>query len=279
MNQPTLDLPTKANPSQLGLHNVDVNPKNIDLQTNVKQHNLGSDSYVNLPISNLHKHKSEETGKNVNELDILIQQLKHSNLKKKPPRSVFEPIVCLTETLLEDDHSTAMFYKVLNALHPERLDLYVAAVRVALQAAESEPGVNAGAVFVRALRDFADVAGVNLGLRRASDGEGDNENIDRRSRSEIPMVPIAPLSPPSVNEAIWSETQLVLRRQMTQATYDAVLQSTELMGRENDVYIVGVQTEMAKEWLENRLRDIVQRALSSVVGTSVKVEFRLMSTK
>jgi hypothetical protein len=278
VNQPNLDLPIKANPAQLGLHNISVNPENVDLQVNVKQHNVGSDSYVNLSNSDLHKHKSEEIGKNVNELDVLIQQLKHSNLGKKPPRNVFEPIVCLTETLLEDDHSTAMFYKVLNVLYPERLDLYVVAVRVALQAAEVEPGVNAGAVFVRALRDFADVAGVDLGLKRTSDGEG-NENIDKRSRIEVPMAPIAPLSPPSVNEAIWSETQSVLRRQMTRATYDAVLQSTELIGRENNIYIVGVQTEMAKEWLENRLRDIVQRALASVVGTSVKVEFRLMNTE
>jgi hypothetical protein len=280
VNQSNLDLPVKANPFQLGLHNTGVNPGNIDLQTNVKQHNVGSESYVNLPISNLHKHKSEEFGKNVNELDILIQQLKQNNSEKKPPRNTFQSIVHLTELLLEDNHSTAMFYKVLGVLYPERLDLYVAAVRVALQAVESEPGVNAGAVFVRALRDFADVAGVDLGLKRTSDGEDNSkENIDRRLGTEVPTAPIAPLSPPSVDEAIWSETQLMLRRQMTRATYDAILQGTELVGRENGVYIVGVQTEMAKEWLENRLRDIVQRALSSVVGTSIKVEFRLMNTK
>ena len=34
--------------------------------------------------------------------------------------------------------------------------------------------------------------------------------------------------------------------------------------------------EIAKEWLENRLHDIVQRALSSVVGENVMIEFELI---
>jgi hypothetical protein len=279
VNQADPDLPTEANPAQLDLHNMIVNPKNLDLQASVKQHNVGSNSYVNLPIQDLHNDKSAESGKNVNELDILIQQLKRSNLKKLR-RNTLEPIVHLTEVLLEDNHSTAMFYKVLNALYPERLDLYVSAVRVALQVAEAEPGVNSGAVFVRTLREFADVAGVNLGLKGNSDKRDNNgENVNQSLAPEVPVMPVASLAPPSVDEAIWSETQSVLQRQMTRATYDAVIQGTRLVGRENDIYVIGVQTEMAKEWLENRLRDVIQRALSSVLGVSVKVEFRLMTSR
>jgi chromosomal replication initiation ATPase DnaA len=90
------------------------------------------------------------------------------------------------------------------------------------------------------------------------------------------MTSLPPLAPPSVNEAIWAETQSVLRPQMTRATYDTIIQGTMLLGRENGNYVVGVQTEMAKEWLENRLRDIVRRALSSVIGVTVNVEFRLI---
>jgi hypothetical protein len=33
---------------------------------------------------------------------------------------------------------------------------------------------------------------------------------------------------------------------------------------------------LAKEWLDNRLHDIVQRALASVVGNAVTVEFVLL---
>jgi hypothetical protein len=279
VNSSNPNLPTGVNPSQLGLHNVVVNREFTDLQANVKQYNSDSDSYVNSLNPDLHNHKSEESGKNVNELDILIQQLKH-NSNKKPLRGIFEPTVQLTEVLLEDNHSTAMFYKVLGALYPERLDLYVAAVRVALQAAESEKGVNSGAVFVRALRDFADIAGVDLGLKRSlldkEDGEGRQDEGWLGTEAPVSLAPT--FVKPSVDEAIWAETQTMLRRQMTRATYDAVIQGTELVRRENEVYIVGVQSEMAKEWLENRLREIVQRTLSSVVGMPVKVEFKLMQS-
>jgi len=277
VNQTDSGLPDKANPAQLGLHNINVNPENMDLQVNVKQHNMGSTAYVNPTTPNLHNDKSEESEKNVNELDILIQQLKHTN-QKNPRRKIFEPVIHLTENLLDDDHSSAMFYKVLNALYPERLDLYVAAVRVAVQTVEKDPEVNPGAVFVRALREFADVAGVDLGLKDYSKSQNESDRGNgSQSGTEAPLPSTVTFAPPSVDEAIWAETQSVLQRQMTRATYDAIVQNTRLMGHDDGVYIVGVQSGMAKEWLENRLRDVVQRALSSVIGTSIEIEFRLMN--
>jgi hypothetical protein len=270
------ELPTEANPDQSDLHIVTVNPNNSDLLPSVKQNKPGSDGYVNLSFPNLPKGKSEESHKNVNELDILIKQLKYNNLNKNSRKVAFEPIIRLTETILKDHHSEAMFYKVLNILYPERLDLYVAAVQVALEAGETEPQINLGAVFVRALRDFAAEAGVDLGLRPASDRDL-NSQEENGLGTQVPndTVSLSPLAQPSVNEAIWAETQAVLRPQMTRATYDTIIQGTRLLGRENGNYIIGVQTEMAKEWLENRLRDIVRRALSNVIGVTVNVEFRL----
>lgn len=269
-----LFLPT--NPLQSDLHKQVVNQNNSDLLSDVKQKNTDLGGYVNLRFSNLYEGKSEEIRKNVNELDILINQLKQTNLSKNSRRETFEPIIRLTEMLLNDNHSEAMFYKVLNSLYPEWLGLYTAAIRVALEADESDSPVNLGAVFVRALRDFADEAGVDLGLRQTSGKELDNPGEETLgTRVPTDLLPLLPLTPPSVNEAIWAETQSVLRPQMTRATYDAIIQGTRLMGREDGTYIVGVQTEMAKEWLENRLRDIVRRALSSVVGVTVNVEFEL----
>lgn len=276
VNQTNPELLAEAKSSYSTLHNAVVNPDNPGLLTGVKHYNVGSDSYVNPSNPASPGDKSEDFGKNVNELDILIQQLKQDNLKKNIRRDVFEPIIRLTETLLQDTHSTGMLFKVLNALYPERVDLYVAAVRVALEAAEAGPQVNRGAVFVRALRDFADVAGIDLGLKRGS-AEESNEEGSGNLGSQPPMTPSSPLAPPSVDEAIWTETQLTLRRQMTQATYDAIIQKTALIGHDGGIYIIGVHTEMAKEWLENRLYDIVQRALSSVVGVPVSVEFRLLN--
>lgn len=266
-----------ANPGDSILHNDMVNPKNTDLLTRVKQQNPDLDSYVNIHNAYLPGIKSEESGKNVNELDKLIQQLKQSNLKRNLRRTAFEPIIHLTEDLLEDTHSAAMLYKVLNVLYPERLDLYLAAVRVALEAAEDEPRINRGAVFVKSLRDFAEIAGIELGLKRSGPREEKWETGEESVGTRVPEVMNFP-SPIRVdeNEAIWSETQLVLSRQMTRATYDAIIQGTVLLGRKGNRYLVGVQTEMAKEWLENRLRDLVQRALANVIGAPVAIEFSLI---
>ncbi|MCB0176227.1 MAG: hypothetical protein KDJ97_37365 [Anaerolineae bacterium] len=275
VNQGESELPNKANPVQLGLHNRSVNPDNTDLPTGVKHNDSDLGSYVNPSNLELLDNKSEIPGKNVNELDILIQKLKHNNIKKNIRRDVFEPIINLTETLLEDNHSTGMLYKVLDILYPERVDLYLAAVRVSLDAAKTDPNVNRGAVFVRTLRDFADVARIDLGMKRGPVETIEEEtffgNPGSQSRSILPP----PLAKPSAQEAIWAETQLLLRRQMTQATYDTIIQGTTLVGQRQDKYVVGVQSEMAKEWLENRLRDIVQRALSGVLGRAAVIEFVL----
>ena len=167
-----------------------------------------------------------------------------------------------------------MLYKVLNALYPERLDLYVSAVRVALEASETDHLVNRGAVFVRTLRDFSEIAGIDLGLKPLSDGYSTDDR--RNPGSQIETSSPVPDVLPSVNDAIWAETQLMLRRQMTQATYDAIIQGTVLLNQDDNKYVIGVHNEMAKEWLENRLHDIVRRTLSSVVGVSVDTEFQLM---
>jgi hypothetical protein len=277
VNRQNQELPGKANPQQSDLHIDMVNPEEADLLLSVKQNNPGLEGYVNLSFSHLPASKSVESSKNVNKLDLLIKQVKQIRLTKNSLRPAFEPIVQLTETLLKDDHSGPMFYKVLTALYPSRLDLYLAAIQVAMEAAEADPQINQGAVFVRTLRDFAANAGVDLGLKQISEREtaGSQENNPLGTQEPGLDTSLAPMTPPSVNEAIWAETLSVLRPQMTRATYDTIIQGTILLGRENGNYIVGVQTEMAKEWLENRLRDIVRRALSNVIGVTINIEFRL----
>jgi chromosomal replication initiation ATPase DnaA len=79
----------------------------------------------------------------------------------------------------------------------------------------------------------------------------------------------------SVEEAIWSETLSKLQGQMTKGAFDSVMQKTNLVSIEDDIYIVQVAAPSAKEWLENRWRAVVERALSSVIGVKVKVSFRL----
>ena len=83
----------------------------------------------------------------------------------------------------------------------------------------------------------------------------------------------SPLSP----EQTWEMALGQLQMQMTQATFDTWLANTQLISATNSNWQITVKTAAAKEWLENRLRDIVQRTLTSVVGISVQVEFRLMN--
>ena len=270
VNRANPELLQLAKSKQLDLHNAPVNPTNMDLQRSVKQNNSEKDSYVNPLNPTLPGAKSEISGKNVNELDILIQQIKYKNIRKNLRKQAFEPIVQLTEEILGDKHSTGLFYKVLGVLYPERLDLYTAAVRVALNVAEMDIQVNLGAVFVKTLRDFAETAGVDLGLKPMMGEKTEVGNPGSQLQVDIETFDL-----PSADEAIWAEAQSMLRRQMTRATYDAIIQGTALVGQNDNKYVIGVQTEMAKEWLENRWHDIVQRTLSNVVGTVVTLEFIL----
>ena len=277
MNRDSVELPQLANPSELDLHNYKVNRSNLDLPPSVKPEKSRSDSYVNLPFTELLDHKSEIHGKNVNELIQLIKEIKQKQIRKNIRREIFEPIITLTESLLEDSHSTAMLYKVLNALYPERLDLFLAAVHESLTAAETDPNVNRGAVFVRAIQDYTATAGIELGFGRVSTGSFEPQNSDGNPGSHPNFVSPSSIMP-STSEAIWAETQLALRRQMTQATYDAIVQGTRLLGHTDNRYIVGVHTETARQWLENRLRNIVERALSTVVGEVVQIDFVLTNS-
>ncbi len=269
----------QANSPQLDLHNSVVNPSFSNSPALVKQNNAELGSYVNQHYGDLRQAKSGKFQRNVNELDILIQQLKKQNTGKKNLRKdSLLPIIELTENLLNDKHSRGMFIKALDAFYPNHLDLYVTAIRIAIEAENDLADVNLGAVFVRTIRELAEVVGIDLGINRPGAENSQNDfatgNPGSQSISETKM---SILTPPSIADAIWSETQLVLRRQMTQATYDAIIQGTILIEQSDNKYLIGVRSEMAKEWLENRLRDIVQRALSITVGKPVNIEFKLIS--
>jgi hypothetical protein len=89
-----------------------------------------------------------------------------------------------------------------------------------------------------------------------------------------PAIPDAP-SPtpaPAPEESLWAETQAALRRQMTQATYDAIIRPARLANVEGQVWTLAAPA-VAAEWLENRLSDKVQQAASAVAGYAVTLRF------
>lgn len=78
-------------------------------------------------------------------------------------------------------------------------------------------------------------------------------------------------------ENAWKAALGELEMQMTRATFTTWLQGTKALACEDDEFVIGVRNDFAKDWLENRLMDLVTRTLSGVVGRRVTVRFVVWS--
>lgn len=78
-------------------------------------------------------------------------------------------------------------------------------------------------------------------------------------------------------EHAWKAALGELEMQMTRATFTTWLQGTKALTCENDEFVIGVRNDFAKDWLENRLHDLITRTLSGVVGEKVTVRFVVWS--
>ncbi len=78
-------------------------------------------------------------------------------------------------------------------------------------------------------------------------------------------------------ETVWKATLGELEMQMTRATFTTWLQGTKALSFADDEFVVGVRNDFAKDWLENRLYDLIVRTLSSVVNRLVSVRFVVWS--
>ncbi len=74
---------------------------------------------------------------------------------------------------------------------------------------------------------------------------------------------------------IWAQTQLVLQRQLTRATYETLIQGTKLLPLLKGTYCIQVPTPTSRDWLEHRLKTMIMKALAGVVGHDVELEFVL----
>jgi uncharacterized protein YdcH (DUF465 family) len=222
---------------------------------------------------------------NVNQLCLLFKKLINTvnvNVNRFDTK-IFEPIVTFTEQLLEDNHSTGMLYKRLKALYPDDFDLYIQAVQTALIIAEDDPLTNKGAIFVKTLQTLADDDNIDLKKsnfyqKNSSQTFVEMQQIPTETDTQISMrlAQLLP-APSSPDEILWEETKVALRHQMTQATYSSIVQSTELLQRDGNYYIIGTPTEMAKAWLVDRLAHTIERTLSGIVGEKAVIEFKLIN--
>ena len=72
---------------------------------------------------------------------------------------------------------------------------------------------------------------------------------------------------------VWEEVLEHLRGQVTKATFDTWLRRSRLIGCQDSTLVVVVPTSYSKDWLENRLQTVVQRAVWDAVGPGWRVRF------
>ena len=84
---------------------------------------------------------------------------------------------------------------------------------------------------------------------------------------------IGTLSP----ETAWKAALGELEMQMTRATFTTWLQGTRALSWVDDEFVVGVRNDFAKDWLENRLLDLIVRTLSGVANRRLCVRFVVWS--
>ena len=64
---------------------------------------------------------------------------------------------------------------------------------------------------------------------------------------------------------------------MTKATFNTWLKDARLLGQEEDEYVIGVRNDYAKDWLENRLHDTIQRTLTAITRKPARLRFVVWS--
>ena len=92
----------------------------------------------------------------------------------------------------------------------------------------------------------------------------------RMNEANEPPAP-APETPPP--DPLWQEVKERLRMQMTQATYNSCVRSTELVNIEGNQWLIQCDSTSAQEWLVNRLNGTLTRTANSVAGQEVELKF------
>jgi len=95
-------------------------------------------------------------------------------------------------------------------------------------------------------------------------------DVARMNEAHEPPAP-APESPPP--DPLWQEVKERLQMQMTQATFDSCVRSTELVNMEGNQWVIQCESTFAQEWLVNRLNGTLTRTANSVAGQEVTLQF------
>ncbi|MBT9149273.1 MAG: Chromosomal replication initiator protein DnaA [Dehalococcoidia bacterium] len=74
---------------------------------------------------------------------------------------------------------------------------------------------------------------------------------------------------------VWEAALGALQLQVTKANYQTWLKDTIGLSCKNDEFVVGVPNTFTVEWLERRLRHLIKKTLSGIIGSPVEVEFQV----
>jgi len=143
-----------------------VKSQNIISRSNVKSVRLTSQPDVTSENPTLQSRKVAEPDRNVKQLTAyIVNELDPKLTSKRRIRGALKPVVNMAEVILDDYHSTAMLYKVLLALYPDHLDIFLQAMDEAVGIGEADSEANLGALFVSILKELAAEIGVDLGFK------------------------------------------------------------------------------------------------------------------
>jgi chromosomal replication initiation ATPase DnaA len=91
--------------------------------------------------------------------------------------------------------------------------------------------------------------------------------------------PLMAREPKSEEECLWEKALSELRLQMAQATFDQWLKGSRLLEFERPEggaarLVVGVSSPSAAEWLEHRLKPVIQRTINRLLGQEAELAFQ-----
>ena len=73
--------------------------------------------------------------------------------------------------------------------------------------------------------------------------------------------------------AIWQRVLEELQQQIPKPTFETWVKGTQVVSASDDRLVVGVRSAYARDWLEGRLRTVIARTLTGVVGRPMAVDF------
>ncbi len=78
-------------------------------------------------------------------------------------------------------------------------------------------------------------------------------------------------------DTAWTATLGELELQMTRATFNTWLKDARLLTNDDSEYVIGVRNDYARDWLDNRLKETINRTLSSIIGEPITTRFVVWS--